>query len=74
MEANKERFDNAIEEYEQLGYWEPLTLGQQLSLWAEKYQYRVALVEDETRITYREFDRKVDELASGFFNLGIMKG
>ena len=74
MEANKERFDNAIEEYEKLGYWEPLTLGQQLSLWAEKYQYRVALVEDETRITYREFDRKVDELASGFFNLGIKKG
>lgn len=74
MEASKEWFDNAIEKYEQLGYWEPLTLGQQLRLWAEKYQNRVALVEDETRITYLEFDRKVDELASGFFNLGIKKG
>ncbi|BBB92139.1 MAG TPA: salicylate synthase [Methylomusa anaerophila] len=74
MNANEEWFDNAVKKYEQLGYWEPLTLGQQLRLWAEKYQNRVALVADDTRLTYWELDRKVDELAAGFFDMGIKKG
>lgn len=60
--------------YEQLGYWEPLTLGQQLRAWSERYQNSIALVEGDSRLTYLELDRKVDELASGFFNLGIKKG
>ncbi|WWV72020.1 2,3-dihydroxybenzoate-AMP ligase [Sporomusa ovata DSM 2662] len=74
MKADKEWFDNAAIKYEQLGYWEKLTLGQQLKLWAEKYQNRIALVEDDTRLTYKELDHKVDELAAGFFTMGIKKG
>ncbi len=74
MKANKEWFDNAAIRYEQLGYWEPLTLGQQLRSWSERYRDRVALVEDNVRLTYMELDRKADELASGFFNMGIRKG
>lgn len=74
MKVNEEWFEHAAMKYEQLGYWEPLTLGQHLQLWAEKYQNRVALVEDGSKLTYRELDRKVDELASGFFHMGIKKG
>jgi yersiniabactin salicyl-AMP ligase len=74
MRTNKEWFEQTVIKYEQLGYWEPLTLGQQLRLWAETYQNRVALVEDDTRLTYMELDRKADELAAGFFDMGIKKG
>jgi yersiniabactin salicyl-AMP ligase len=74
MKAYREWLDNAAAKYEQLGYWEPLTLGQQLRLWAERYQDRVALVEDDIRLTFIELDRRADELASGFLSMGIKKG
>lgn len=74
MNAYQERLAAAEKQYEQLGFWEPLTLGQQLRVWAEKYQNRIALVEDGARITYWELDRKADELAAGFFHMGIKKG
>jgi yersiniabactin salicyl-AMP ligase len=74
MKANKEWVDNAVMKYEQLGYWERLTLGQQLRLWAERYQNSVALVEDDIRLTYQELNHKVDELAFGFSHMGIKKG
>lgn len=74
MKANTEWLEHAVTKYEQLGYWEPLTLGQQLRIWAEKYQNRVAFVEDDVRLTYMELDHKVDKLASGFVNMGIKKG
>lgn len=63
-----------IEQYEERGFWEPLTLGQQLRKWAEQYQNKEALVEGGERLTYRELDRKVDVLASGFYHMGIKKG
>ncbi|MGR3779423.1 salicylate synthase [Bacillus paramycoides] len=74
MTTNKEWFDDLTNKYEQLGYWEPLTLGDQLKLWAEKYRYNIALVESNTTLTYEELDFKVDTLASGFFQMGIQKG
>ncbi|TWH46111.1 salicylate synthase [Sporomusa sp. KB1] len=74
MKVNREWFENAAKRYEQAGYWEPLTLGQQLTVWAERYTDNIALVEGETRLTYRELDRRADELAAGFFHMGIKKG
>jgi yersiniabactin salicyl-AMP ligase len=74
MKANEEWFTGAAGRYEELGYWEPLTLGQQLTMWAQKYPENIALVEAATRLTYRELDRKADELAAGFYLLGIKKG
>lgn len=73
MEAKRE-WPAYAEQYERLGYWEPLTLGRQLALWAEEHADRIALVEGETRLTYRELDRKADELAAGFFQRGLKKG
>lgn len=69
----KECAERSASKYEDLGYWEPFTLGQQLRRWAEAYQDSVALVEDDARLTYKELDRKADELASGFYNMGIKK-
>lgn len=74
MLKNKEWVDRLASQYEQLGFGEPLTLGQHLKIWAEAYRDRVALVEDNARLTYKELDRKADELASGFYDKGIKKG
>jgi yersiniabactin salicyl-AMP ligase len=62
------------EEYIEKGYWRPLSLGEELSEWSEKYGDNVALVSAEGTITYRELDALVDEYAAGFFSLGIRKG
>ena len=60
--------------YEQKGYWKPLTLGEHLRNWAQEYGERIALVEQEKRISYNELDRRADELASGLQHLGIQQG
>ena len=74
MRASTDWFEQAAETYVQRGFWEPLTLGEQLRRWAEKYQDKVALVEDEARLTYQELDAKADALASGLYRMGIRKG
>lgn len=74
MKDDKDLISNYAKKYEELGYWEPLTLGGQLRTWAEKYKDRIAVVEDNSRLTYTELDRRANELASGFFNMGIRKG
>ncbi|GIQ70287.1 salicylate synthase [Xylanibacillus composti] len=74
MWEDRKQVAEAASKYEQLGYWEPLTLGQHLHRWAERYRDSVALVEGDSRLTYRELDGKADELASGLYNMGIKKG
>ncbi|MFS0554775.1 salicylate synthase [Brevibacillus sp. 179-C9.3 HS] len=74
MKVSTEWYEQAAVAYEQRGLWEPLTLGQQLRKWAEQYQNKEVLVEDEERLTYHELDSKVDALASGFYHMGIKKG
>jgi yersiniabactin salicyl-AMP ligase len=74
MKANKEWFDNVEKSLEKNALWAPLTLGDQLKLWAAKYNDRAALIEDDIRLSYSELDRKADELASGLLKLGIRKG
>jgi len=60
--------------YEQKGYWKPLTLGEHLRSWAQKYGEHIALVDQEQRISYSELDWRADELASGLHHLGIQQG
>ncbi len=74
MKANKEWFDGTGKNQDETAPWEPLTLGNQLALWAAKYNERVALVEDNIRVSYAELDRKASELAAGFLHLGIKRG
>ena len=60
--------------YEQKGYWKPLTLGEHLRSWTQKYGERIALVEQGRRISCSELDWRADELASGLHYLGIQQG
>lgn len=60
--------------YEELGLWKPLTIGDHLKEWSEKYNDKTAVVDKETRLSYKEMDLKADELASGLLELGIKKG
>lgn len=51
-----------------------LTLGEHLREWADRYSDNIAIVDGDKRISYRELDRRADELAAGFVHLGIGKG
>lgn len=62
------------DEYEQNGYWEPLTLGQHLRIWGQKYKKHTAIVDKSKRMTYDELDQRADELAIGFHQIGIRPG
>lgn len=59
--------------YQALGYWEPLTLGGHLDALSRRFAQNTALVEGEKQLTYGNLAQKVNELASGFLNLGIRK-
>jgi yersiniabactin salicyl-AMP ligase len=60
--------------YEELGLWEHLSLGEHLREWAKKYKDKIAIIEGDKRLTYMEFDLKVDQLSIKFINMGIKKG
>lgn len=53
------------------GYWQPYTLGQELRRWSTSYGNRTALVSGKQHLSYEEVDTRADELAAGFFSLGI---
>jgi len=74
MLEKNERQNRGVTACEESDFWEPLTLGEHLKRWAEAYRDRVALVEQETQVTYEELDRKADELAAGLVHIGIQKG
>lgn len=66
-------FNNIYDTYEKQGYYEPITMGEHLEKWAERYGEKTALVEEDDRITYRELNQKVYRLAAGLYNIGIRK-
>lgn len=66
--------DNRYAKYEALGYWEFLSLGNHLRRWVHTYGDRVALVEGDRHVSYTMLDRRVDELAAGFVDMGIQQG
>jgi yersiniabactin salicyl-AMP ligase len=61
-------------EYEQLGYWQPHTLGECLRQWAQRRGDDIALVEQQARFSYSELDAHADHLAWGLADLGIQRG
>lgn len=66
--------DAQCHEYERLGYWQPQNLGECLRQWAQARGEAVALIEQDTRLSYAELDRQADYLAWGFASQGIHKG
>ncbi|ATB41898.1 2,3-dihydroxybenzoate-AMP ligase [Cystobacter fuscus] len=57
--------------YREAGYWRGETFGQLLRDRATRHPERLALIAGTQRLSYRELDTRVDQLAAGFHALGI---
>ena len=65
------RLNSEIISLENRGIWPVRSLADELELWSEQYQEKVALVERGRSLTYMELKRKVDQLAAGFIKINI---
>ena len=63
--------EDACAQYERHGYWQAQSLGDCLRQWANAHGDATALVERDMRLSYRQLDARVDDLAAGFEQLGI---
>ncbi|AQR65658.1 salicylate synthase [Aquaspirillum sp. LM1] len=63
-----------VQRYQQAGYWQQQTLGQQLRDWASRFASRIAVVDGEQRISYQALDQQVDRLSASLHALGITQG
>ncbi|MBS3906269.1 MAG: long-chain-fatty-acid--CoA ligase [Syntrophaceae bacterium] len=52
----------------------PMDVGQILTFTARKFPQRIALIFEQERMTYQEFNRRVNQLANGLLRLGLKKG
>jgi 2,3-dihydroxybenzoate-AMP ligase len=60
-----------VKRYRQEGCWQGETFGEMLRKRAAQYGSRLAIVSQDTRMTYGELDRRADSLAWGLHELGI---
>ncbi|WP_281545338.1 AMP-binding protein [Grimontia sp. SpTr1] len=56
------------------GYLRPTTLGDYLAQWAEEYGDRTAVIDNSTRLSYRQLNRQSNRLAAGFLKAGLKSG
>ena len=61
-------------EYRERGWWRGESLPGLLRAWAEKHGEATALVDDRSRLSYAELDRRVDRMAGGFARAGVRPG
>ncbi|WP_078578267.1 (2,3-dihydroxybenzoyl)adenylate synthase [Salipaludibacillus agaradhaerens] len=59
--------------YKELGCWEDKTFGQMLSDRASIYGDRTAIVDHQSRVTYKELDNRVNQLAAGLQRIGLSR-
>ncbi|MGQ3479115.1 (2,3-dihydroxybenzoyl)adenylate synthase [Paenibacillus sp. TY11] len=59
------------ERYRKAGYWEGMTFGEMLRERAVSQGDRTAVTDGQKSTSYRELDEKVNQLAAGFYQLGI---
>ncbi len=62
------------ERYRQAGYWRDETFGDLLRHAARTFAEREALTDGQRRLSYRQLDLRVDQLASGLYRLGLRAG
>ncbi|MGW1678135.1 (2,3-dihydroxybenzoyl)adenylate synthase [Saccharopolyspora sp. NPDC002376] len=60
--------------YRAAGYWRGYTFGQMLRERAAEHPDRIAVVDGERHVSYRELDVRADRLAAGLRERGIGKG
>jgi 2,3-dihydroxybenzoate-AMP ligase len=66
--------DAAAALYRDLGFWRGETLGDMLRARAARHPGRIAVVDDRRRLGYGELDQRADQLAAGFWRLGVAPG
>ncbi|MGH3656376.1 MAG: AMP-binding protein, partial [Micromonosporaceae bacterium] len=66
--------DEVAAEYRAKGYWLGRPLGEHLWEWADRYADRVAVVDGEVRLTYRQLAERVDLLAERLAGIGLSDG
>ncbi|WP_232660579.1 (2,3-dihydroxybenzoyl)adenylate synthase [Pseudonocardia sp. TRM90224] len=66
--------DEFAERYRAAGYWTGETFGELLAARAAEHAERVAVVDGDLRLTYRELDERANELAAGFVDAGLVRG
>ncbi|WP_416983452.1 (2,3-dihydroxybenzoyl)adenylate synthase [Streptomyces sp. T028] len=66
--------DDLVQQYVAKGYWRQRPLGALMWEWADAYGPRVALVDGDRRITYRELAETADILAEGLARTGLKRG
>ena len=54
--------------------WEHLTVGEHLKMWSDTYADKVAVVDENEELTYRQLKDEVDCYANGLLNQGFHKG
>ncbi|MHB8062635.1 MAG: (2,3-dihydroxybenzoyl)adenylate synthase [Ruminiclostridium sp.] len=65
---------NKLEQFYKENVWEPISLGEALSLWSERYIDNVAITENEMQLTYRQLEIEARKIAQGFRCYGFKKG
>ncbi|PKW17599.1 (2,3-dihydroxybenzoyl)adenylate synthase [Saccharopolyspora spinosa] len=63
-----------VQRYRAAGYWRGYTFGQMLRERAAEHPERVAVVDGDRHISYRDLDVRADRLAAGLRGLGIGAG
>jgi cyclohexanecarboxylate-CoA ligase len=60
--------------YRQAGHWPGVPIGSALSRTAERYGRRVAVVDEQQRLTFAELEHATKRVALGFMSLGVAPG
>ncbi|MGL5440736.1 MAG: (2,3-dihydroxybenzoyl)adenylate synthase [Filifactoraceae bacterium] len=66
----KEKLSKFYEE----NVWEHLTVGEHLNKWVDKYNDRIAIVDEDLQLTYRQLKDEVNHYANGLLENGFKKG
>src|SRR5437660_109209 len=62
------------ESYAAAGYWRGSSLGERMWDWADRYGDRIAVVDGDRELSYRELAGQADVLAAGLSALGLSDG
>ncbi|WP_435283645.1 (2,3-dihydroxybenzoyl)adenylate synthase [Streptomyces koelreuteriae] len=66
--------EETADRYREAGYWRGRPLGGYVHEWAEAYGDTVAVVDGETRLTYRQLAERADGLAGRLLDSGLRPG
>ena len=66
--------EDVAAEYRAAGYWRGRPVGDHLWDWVDRYADRVAVVDGDVRLTYRQLGERADLLAERLVELGLRPG